>query len=491
MTRNRLFGLTFFFFLLFTWFFSANTALAQNYIKDKQKAIQSGNNQESWLNEAFGSNIITGINALSGTIPDSILDGTGDVTGWIPAGMLGVTNNLTASLYNQPASGMEYIAQVRDNFLGKPIYAQGVGFKGLEPLLPIWRGFRNIVYVLFSLFFVILGIMIMLRVKVSPQAVMTVQSAIPKLIISLILVTFSYAIAGLIIDFTYIIQGLVLTAIYNSMGISITDNLLKGPINTTFADISSYDFGTAFFLMTKNIGLIWILIIGGAIGAVIGGLIGSFVPIPIVGTTLGLAGGAGIGAALFLLIILIILLITLVKLLFSMIKCYVNLIIQIILGPLQIAMGAFPGSKMNFSTWILQIIANASVFPIVLIFLVLINVIAESISGKIWAPSIIALPGSMMPFIIAFGGLLMLTKLPDLIMQTVYQIKPSPFGQAVGESLKGITNNPATQAFKQGAAMEAGRKFNQNIGSGIDNLEQKIQERKEEKYKDKHKDDIL
>src|SRR5258708_14361646 len=50
--------------------------------------------------------------------------------------------------------------------------------------------------------------MIMFRVKISPQVVVSVQSALPKIAIALVLVTFSYAIAGFLIDIMYVFVGL-------------------------------------------------------------------------------------------------------------------------------------------------------------------------------------------------------------------------------------------------------------------------------------------
>jgi hypothetical protein len=167
-------------------------------IKQKQDAIKKGNNQESWLFESLSSNAVSFLIALVGEIPDSVLQGKS--VGWIPGGMIGQTTKLAANTFYQPVSGIQYIAQLKDNFLGKPTYAaQGIGFAGLAPLIPIWQVFRNMVYVLFSIVLVGIGLSIMLRIKISPQAVITIQSAIPKLITSLILVTFSYAIAGLLI----------------------------------------------------------------------------------------------------------------------------------------------------------------------------------------------------------------------------------------------------------------------------------------------------
>ena len=42
----------------------------------------------------------------------------------------------------------------------------------------------------------------------SPQTIVTIQSALPKIVVTLILVTFSYAIAGFMVDLVYVVMGL-------------------------------------------------------------------------------------------------------------------------------------------------------------------------------------------------------------------------------------------------------------------------------------------
>jgi len=89
----------------------AQTQNPSEYVKQKQSAIRKGNNQESWLNEAIGSNVISGINIVVGEIPDDVLDGK--ATTFIPGGVIGNVNKYTASLFNPPASGIQYIAQIK------------------------------------------------------------------------------------------------------------------------------------------------------------------------------------------------------------------------------------------------------------------------------------------------------------------------------------------------------------------------------------------
>src|SRR3989338_8929354 len=132
-------------------------------------------------------------------------------------GALAATSNLVASLYgNPPASGVQYFAQEFQKFNPvQPVYAQGEGYKALSPVINLWRVFRNASYVGFVIVFVIIGFMIMFRAHISPQAVATVQDSIPRIVVALILVTFSYAIAGLMIDIMFLFLNIVITALQN------------------------------------------------------------------------------------------------------------------------------------------------------------------------------------------------------------------------------------------------------------------------------------
>ncbi len=121
-------------------------------------------------------------------------------------GAIGLMQNAIGMLYTPPTHTGEYFQNLASNFgFVKSAHAQstGTGFQSLIPLLGIWTAFRNIVYLLLVLVFVIIGLAIMLRIKIDPRTVMTVQNQIPKIIVGLILVTFSFAIAGFLIDIMY------------------------------------------------------------------------------------------------------------------------------------------------------------------------------------------------------------------------------------------------------------------------------------------------
>ena len=380
------------------------------------------------MSESMMSNAMSLNQAIIGDIPAGVL--AGKTNDWIPGGMIGFTNQSIAYLYNPPASGVQYIAQTVDNFLGKPAYAVS-GYEGLKGIQNIWKSFRNAVYILFSVVFIGIGIAIMLRVKISQNAVITVQSAIPQLITSLILVTFSFAIAGLLIDLSYLFSGVVLAILFNSKG-GLSSALWSTTFNfnPSFSEIVSG--GTTFKLIYNLIPFTAIAIIPSVLAGIIGGVI------TLASGGAGLAAGLVVGAISFILILLIVLLVILVQIVkfaIGIAKCYISLLLKIILAPLEIGMGAIPNSKMNFSSWIWGVVANLAVFPLSIIFLVLVGMILDSIDGGLWSPPMMGL-GLLLKPIIGISAIMMLSKLPQMIPEFIFNIKPSPWGKAIGESFK-------------------------------------------------------
>ena len=106
------------------------------------------------------------------------------------------------------ASGVGYIRDNINNFhLIPEAQAQGFGYGAINPIQNLWRAMRNIAYLLLTVGIIIMSFMIMFRVKISPQAVISVQSALPRVVAALLAITFSYAIVGLMIDLIYIVIG--------------------------------------------------------------------------------------------------------------------------------------------------------------------------------------------------------------------------------------------------------------------------------------------
>lgn len=449
--------------------------LAAETLIDYQKITTPS--RETFLRGASNDTIFDMVNKIAGKLP---IDDNGNLTeNWTPnGGVLGTETKMIATLYTPPASGKEYIASVWGGFLGgKSAYAaNGVGFDGLQPLLPIWKSFRDAVYALSAIIFVIIGVMIMLRVKISPQAVITAQSAIPQIITTLILVTFSYAIAGLLIDLSSVFQGIMISIIAPNSSGNIIASLLNlfskvpiiGSVWPSFTNmVQPTILTTGFFLFMPTLAT---AMLGGIISSIIGVCLGSLGG-P-VGAVVGGLGLAAIGGVIIFLILLILICIWLVQFLIGLFKCYATVIFKIVIAPLEIGMGAFPNSKMNFSSWIWDLISNLAVFPISFLFMVLSSKIITLIlvggsitalsnfftgsgaSSAIWIPSMLggdlSPAGLMAVGAIGLSTLMLLPKLPTMIPEFVFMIKPSPWGQAIGKSFSEIPGGKlATAAVQQ------------------------------------------
>ncbi len=318
-----------------------------------------------------------------------------------PPGVIASLGNMIAGLYsNPPATSTKYFAYIGRNLgiIAKPAYAQqGVGFIGLEPVLDIWRAFRNIAYLFFVVIFVFIGFAIMFRVKIDPQTVVTIQNALPRLVIALILVTFSYAIAGLLIDLIYVIISLIFAIFNTSLG--------------------GFDFnlqevmGTSIFLSAWRILGEWQVLITtrNAIYEVINEL---FASVEGLAPIFGVAGGY-----LAALVIAIAIGFSLFKLFFQLLISYVSIILAVIVSPLILMFEAIPGQR-GLGNWIRMLLSNIIPFPIVAGLLMIASALisAYETSGFWVAPFLGSLGtgvSGVLPALIGIGIILLTPSIVD------------------------------------------------------------------------------
>jgi len=362
------------------------------------------------------------------------------------SGAVGSVSNLIASLYaNPPASSTYYLADLGQRLnIVQPAYAQGIGFSGLRPLLPLWRASRNVAYIFFILIFIITGFAIMFRAKINPQTVVTIQAAIPKVIIALILVTFSYAIAGLMIDLMYLLIGLI----FGVIPANFKDFLPHG------SEVSYYYTG-GFGELIHNVwdagwGSFWRVFQKGGwvpesgtagIAAIIGAIISS--PHRLAAFLLG---GGGV-VVLFIFIAAIIILFTTIKIFWTLLISYVNIIIGILVAPIQLMLSAIPGQN-TFGPWISNLLKNILVFPATVGMLILAFIFGDFLeinsNASLWAPPLLGFAGEQagqaMGALLSFGIILMTPKVADII-KSMFEKKPFPYGAAIGQAMgpaKGI-----------------------------------------------------
>ncbi len=270
-------------------------------------------------------------------------------------------------------SGIKYIKDKLSNYSLIPVtHAQaGFGFDALKPIQDMWRASRDLSFGLFILVIIIFSFMIMFRVKISPQVVISAQSAIPKVVGSLIFVTFSYAIAGLLVDLLYVVIGL-LSAVLSSFVPQVISS-----------EISS---SVIFSLLTKGqpIGGLGINIQLGILG-----LIGLYVGPLIIGLLLlTLIVGAASATTLVwipLILLVVVIVVTLwisIKTIWALMKAFANIILLTIFAPLQVALGVIV-PNMGPGAWIKSYISHLSVFVVtgVLWFLSVLFLIQGFIIG--------------------------------------------------------------------------------------------------------------
>lgn len=262
-------------------------------------------------------------------------------------GIIGVQQRVIASLITTPTmpSQREYYADLLDN-IGIPTvsetYAQGTGYTALSSFLPFWKVFRNLAYSLYIIMFVVVGIMIMLRTKINSQTIITIQSALPNLLITLLLITFSYAIVGFMIDIMYF---LIYFVVYLLNLINIIDTPTQA-INR----LLNYSAWSVIFEGRNSI----ISAAALAIGEVISGL----------GTgLLEVAGTIVSMGTIMYLVVAVAFAISMLKLMVALIKAYVMIIVQTITAPVQILMNAMPGSQA-FASWLKTTASYILPFPV-------------------------------------------------------------------------------------------------------------------------------
>lgn len=320
---------------------------------------------------------------------------------------IGLSGNMIASLYTPPASSIAWTMDTGRSLglLPKPVYAQGIGFAGLNPVLGIWKAFRNIAYVIMALIMFVIGFMIMFRKKIDPKTVVTVQNSLPRIVITLLLITFSYAIAGLMIDLMYLVFYLMINVlVQNSNGIlspGTLNNYVTGGFPTAATALFSAGWASIndiirFFNPGAATMEQWLTSVVPDFGAQIGGAIlyifgGSF------------AGGPVVGLLVLWLLVTIAIIFAMVRIFFMLLSAYINVIISIIFAPLQLLLEAFPGGD-GFMSWIKNLLSNLAVFPITAVMLLIGTILTNAGdkiaggAGNLWLPPLLGI-GTLIPTI--------------------------------------------------------------------------------------------
>lgn len=315
-------------------------------------------------------------------------------------GAIGFLSNQIAFMTTTPViSGGDFVAY---NFQKltvpgvKPTYAAeggigGVGYRSLFPVLQLWTLMRNIAYLFFAIIFVVVGLLIILGKKLDAKNAIAIQTALPKIVISLILVTFSYAIAGFVIDIMYVVIALIFSVLGPLL--DKADPLKIGGQKALFDSIKNGDIIFIFFAKTP-----WFAAAGGVQQAtvelanqIIKGI--SFGTLDnVIGKVIGGAVGTA-GSILINLILVIAVFYALFKIWLKLIMTYIQIILAVIVGPFVIMMDAIPKpNKSYFMDWLKGLLGNAMIYPVTIAMILVGMLISAGVgnSGGIGDGSFIA-----------------------------------------------------------------------------------------------------
>lgn len=336
-------------------------------------------------------------------------------------GLIAVLGTMIDATLVPPASSTQYVAYLQDNFgLVKEAHAQenpclnnsrGVGFCSILPILDLWVAMRNIVYLILILIFIVIGVGIMLRIHIDPRTVMTVQNQIPKIIGGIIVISFSFAIAGFLIDVMWVTTYLFANVLGSATGLdnqSMT-SIVRAANPIEAAQTISSNAGSA----------------GGIsdIASKASQALAELVSMAFENQELGVLDDIvhPIVSIIAFIVFFIAIVVALLRLWVSLIITYVNLVLDIIFAPFWIMAGALPGSSLGIGAWFKDMLANLAVFPVAIAFFILANFFVEAFSSNNLPQNTMAPPllgGTDSSAVAAIIGLGFILMLPNLLTAT-------------------------------------------------------------------------
>jgi len=402
--------------------------------------------------------------------------------------MGGVAKLFSTTYTNPPASGLYWASASlqKAGFIPQSYAAEGVGFASIKPLMNLWKIFRDIAYLLIVLVLVFIGFMIMFRVKMNPQTVISVENALPKIVVSLLLITFSFPIAGVLIDAMYLVIILIINVLSSngtyyspieyqniflqSDFITLWNHAIPLPkalttlwgfpqlsyVGDAFAALLPQQIHTIFQGLSLGLGVgfvgkivmqvidftqiktMWdnIQVVANSLGNIVSGVTGIFSTVVILVVLyqlfwhgIGLLIGLIIDLAIFGMIF---------NIFFMLLRSYIQITISIILSPIILLFEAVPG-KSVFGFWLKGLVGELITFPTVITLLLIEKVMFMTMSypGDYWNPPFLFQLRTD-SFGVIFGmGLLLIT--PDLIKFVKEGIgaKPLPFNIGLNTFLGG------------------------------------------------------
>ncbi|MBU1000634.1 hypothetical protein KKE78_04545 [Patescibacteria group bacterium] len=420
----------------------------------------------------------------------------------LSGGALGAVTSAIEALYiNPPVKTTDYLASVGQGLgVVKEAYAvkgEPSGAAVLSPIMKLWQVSRNFSYIIMIIVFLIIGLMIMFRNKINPQTVITAQAALPGLVIGLILITFSYFLAGLISDVAFVGTNVVGYYFQAAQDTTTTTTLVQKTQDQNVLSIfskftgmmTSDDIATAidsifnsFTTEVQN----QLRIFAGIIAFQFSSQLGGALPIygSIFGPFVGIVSAITIQTAVspilgffFSFIAIAILIYTMLRLFLRLVTSYLNIIFLTLTAPFQFLVASLPGRQGIAAGWFLNMLSHVLAFPAIMAVFYFVNYLLGSNAvtdspftvnsqAVITESAIFPLLGGMklsfLRVVVAFGALLATPAIPDIICKAIGQT--SQAGQLIGQQISGGISGGRGYANQLTTASEKGMYA---VGTGI------------------------
>lgn len=434
--------------------------------------------------------------SICGLVGEGCTDNPSDGDKNINSSLFGMIGGAIAYPFsNAPASGMYWTRMGLENmgFIPKTYAAQGIGFSGLYPIISIWKLMRDAALLIIVLVIVSIGFLIMFRVKINAQTVVTLENSLPRIVIALILIVFSFPIGGFMIDMMYVVSALAISllssnTVYNIAPGSYQAMLFGGSTSKLFDVIfwnsDAINIGQAIFSimplvvnLTVRVGLIVLadFLLFKALPSPVKAAAQN-TDTPLIETVKWqifmyvLVTVVAILAPLILslLIILFTSLAVFIRIFIAIFKAYIKILLRIIFSPMILMLEAIPGRKM-FSGWVRGLIGDLMIIPITVILAmvstIIVNIPREA--GALWQPPFIhASPARAIYVLIGMGILYAIPNIHKMAKQFI-GIKEQPSGMGLGLFTGGLTGVGGTameQFSKLGGVGHALSMFDKNNG---------------------------
>lgn len=472
-----------------------NKPAQTTYQQNRLKLYALVNNPELKKTKEGKKTLAVYRSVICGLTGDTCTDNPADAHKYQAKSLTGqLTNLFMLPLMNPPASGVYWVhTSLQDaGFVPKSYAAEGIGFSSLRPIMNLWKVFRDVSYMLLVVVLIAIGFMIMFRMKINPQTVINIENALPRIVVAMLLITFSFAIAGFLIDMMYVLIAIIVSLIsgngafydvgkmqnnyLNGGGLTLWESIFTNPANikggwggyagnlfnlggsvveNMFTALPTFVSGTIKYITNFVIGYALSQLLFGQLFTIFGqalndiglwlelGFLPQLLMLPIVGIPTVLLG-FGLGPTIIIpfiagTFIFFTILFLFFRIFFMLFKAYLQIIFLTVIAPFMLLFEAVPG-KSSFSTWIKHLMADIFTFPIVIAILTIGFVLANQLSADVnfWRPPFLnAIDPSLLPVFIGAGVLFMTPDLVKLTKEQLFGIKDLPLSFGFGTFFAG------------------------------------------------------